>query len=351
MKFNLILVLLLSINSCKPYSITNESHKLTSEGDYLKVTYGGEADSVVFKMYNALELTLKEYSDNQFSGELEIPGIDTSKFGYQLEVYKKNEMDILVKHKLQPSSTDEHFIWVGPNCNAFFIKADTLEGELITKSIYSNSLNEDRPITIYNPKKFYDDTPIVYMADGQVVEQYAPYVDDLISRNLISPVKLVGIHSSKYRNTEYFYRVIKKDRFNNHAHFFLNESIAKMEQELDNWGGERYLYGVSNGAAFCLYASIIKPELFDEIIAFSAGGGLYDLYTDIKPKDQFSPSYYMAAGRYEKGFLNSTKLFRDILESNNYEVSFKELISGHDYNAWRIEFLEYLEKTFSYEPN
>lgn len=348
-KLSIILLLGLCI-CCKHYSVSNASHKLSSAGDYLKVSYTEKADSVVFKMFDAIELPLTKYGDNQFSGEIKIAGLDSAIFSYVFEAFEmgKDSFENLnpVRHPLDGLS-----IWIGSKCDASYAESDELAGELIQNTIYSNSLEEDRDITIYTPKEFKDDTPMIYFADGQMVKQYAPYVDNLISENLIRPIMLVGVHSGGYRSSEYIYQVEKEDRFGLHADFFLKEVAEKIEQDLENWSGDKYLYGVSNGAAFCLYASMIEPKLYKSIIVSSGVGGLYDLYKHIKPKEQSSPSYYMTAGRYDDLSFKQTKFFAEILKKNNYKVKFKELISGHDYNAWRIEFLVYLEEKFAYNPS
>ncbi len=54
----------------------------------------------------------------------------------------------------------------------------------------------------------------------------------------------------------------------------------------------------------------------------------------------------MGAGRYEEGIFNDNRNFVQKLKANKINVEFKEFVSGHDYNVWRIEFLEYLEKRF-----
>lgn len=134
MKLSLILIVGLCL-SCKPYSITNESHKLTSEGDYLKVSYGGEEDSVVFKMFQALELTLKKNNEIEFSGEIEIPGLDSAIFSYVIDTYKKSDdgsFDNLDSD--QSLNTEDVFIWKGSKCDATFGKAENLKGELEVKA-------------------------------------------------------------------------------------------------------------------------------------------------------------------------------------------------------------------------
>jgi len=54
----------------------------------------------------------------------------------------------------------------------------------------------------------------------------------------------------------------------------------------------------------------------------------------------------MGAARYEENFFSDNIKFVQKLKAKNIDVEFKEFISGHDYNVWKFEFLQYLEKRF-----
>ena len=54
----------------------------------------------------------------------------------------------------------------------------------------------------------------------------------------------------------------------------------------------------------------------------------------------------MGAGRYEERIFNDNLEFLEVMKENDIKFDFKEFVSGHDYNVWRIEFLEYLENRF-----
>ncbi len=58
------------------------------------------------------------------------------------------------------------------------------------------------------------------------------------------------------------------------------------------------------------------------------------------------PKFYMGAGRYEESIFKGNIEFLAVMKDNDIKVNFKEFVSGHDYNVWRIEFLEYLESRF-----
>ena len=57
---------------------------------------------------------------------------------------------------------------------------------------------------------------------------------------------------------------------------------------LEDWKGKRYMYGVSNGGAFCMYAGINYPDLFEEVIAFSTADYISEMIQPIKSVGLYS---------------------------------------------------------------
>ena len=98
-----------------------------------------------------------------------------------------------------------------------------------------------------------------------------------------------------------------------------------------------------------MHEGINNPGAFSEIIAFSTADYISELARWLNPiKFTFDayPKFYMGAGRYEESIFKSSAEFVDVLKANEVDVDFKEFISGHDSNVWRIEFLEYVENQF-----
>jgi enterochelin esterase-like enzyme len=99
----------------------------------------------------------------------------------------------------------------------------------------------------------------------------------------------------------------------------------------------------------CMHAGLNHPNIFEEIIAFSTADYISPMAQWINPvKFKFDeyPKFYMGAGKYETSIFNNNVEFFDKLKENEIQVKFKEFVSGHDSNVWRIEFLEYLENRF-----
>lgn len=327
----------------------------------LVVTYSGDADMVQFKMFEGIHQLLKKDSINGiFKGVFDILNLKEAIFSYNIIVHKKDSSGKMIEQQPEsqfiqlnqkvPTDTDRRFLWIGENRKGDFLKNDTLTGTMQTKMLTSELLNGSRELTIYTPEIVKPNTPHIYFTDGSDVEYYASYVDKLISTGKIIPIKLIGIHASlSNRYQEYVYKVEDNKLFTNHEQFIYNKVIPDIEKEIQNWNGNRYIYGVSNGAAFCMHAGLNHPTVFEEIIAFSTADYISPIAQMLSPitftNDKY-PRFYMGAGRYETIIFSDNIKFLETMKDKNINVEFKEFISGHDSYVWRIEFLEYLEKRF-----
>lgn len=327
----------------------------------LIVNYNGDADVVQFKMFEGLSQFLKkDTSTGAFEGSLEIPNLSDAIFTYEIVVHKKDTLGQLLE--LEPKShliklnqnsairKKDRFIWIGKNRKGDYLENEELTGSLTTKGIISEFLVEEREVTVYTPAEVDSKIPHIYFTDGSVVSDYAPFIDRLISAKKIRPVKLIGIHSSSSnRYAEYVQGGNDNELFRKHEKFVYKEVLNTIEKEIENWEGKRYLFGFSNGAAFCMHAGLNYPNVFEEIIAFSTADYISPMARMMNPinfKFREYPRFYMGAGRYETSIFKHNIKFLEYMNDNDIQVNFKDFVSGHDYNVWRIEFLEYLENRF-----
>mgnify|MGYP006273043001 CR=1 FL=1 len=380
---NLLTIIVFVILSFSCQSNTDRTEQETVD-EILTISYTGDADVVQFKMFEGLSQVLKQDSANgDFMFVLEIPNLNEAIFTYDIVVHKKDSLGRMVE--LEPNTTliklndndaiekGDQFLWIGKNRKDIFLENVELTGSLITKRITSEFLKEEREITVYTPKEVSSKIPLIYFTDGSVVNSYVPYIEHLISTNRIKPVKLIGIHSSSSnRYEEYVKGSTNNEQFRKHQQFFYEEVVKTIEAEIEKWEGKRYLFGFSNGGAFCMHEGINNPNKFEEIIAFSTADYIKDpksllseedlkrietLDTEAKEeilqyqkpiefKFEKYPRFYMGAGRYEKSIFKDNLEFLEVMKGNDIEVDFKEFVAGHDYNVWRIEFLEYIETRF-----
>jgi enterochelin esterase-like enzyme len=334
----------LTLLSCEESSHEFYGHQLEVGGDILKIRYNGEGDVVQFKMFEGLDLILKQNKKGIFEGQLSIPDINNAIFSYDLLVHKKEASGKMIKVPYGPVDPDQQrFYWIGKNRNIDYNKSASLEGKVVQDSVESIYLWESRDISIYYPPTISDDTPIIYFTDGSVVADYAPYVDELIKQKKIAPVILIGVHSStENRYQEYVNHGVDNELFLKHESFFYEEVLPKYEKEA--WKSKRYLYGFSNGGAFSMYNGINHPEKFEKIIAYSTADYISEMISPIEFKFDKYPEFIMGAGRYEESIFNDNTDFVEKMKANNIDVEFKELISGHDSFVWKMEFLKFLEE-------
>ena len=359
MKYLLKKILIIGLlSSC--HSCADQTHP-RGPREKLVIHYAGDADDVEFKMLGGpSQVLVRDSLSGDFEGAIEIPSLEEAIFTYEIGLYKKDSMGKM--RELEPDQTliklndrdaikkRDRFIWIGKKRKGEYETNEELVGSLVTESIASKFLGEERRITVYTPREVSSKVPLIYFTDGGIVEIYAPYIDYLISTNRIQPIVLIGVHSSRSnRYKEYVKGVGTNELFRKHQAFFYKEVLAVEESKIKDWRGQRYLYGYSNGAAFCMHEGINNPGAFSEIIAFSTADYISELARWLNPiKFTFDayPKFYMGAGRYEESIFKSSVEFVDVLKANEVEVDFKEFISGHDSNVWRIEFLEYVENQF-----
>jgi enterochelin esterase-like enzyme len=346
------------ISSC--FSISGQTNK-NIESNRLSILYSGEADFVQFQMLEGLTEDLKQDSINgDFKGVLEISNLNDAIFTYDIVVYKNDSLDQMKElvpninsiklNQINAIVEGDKFLWKGKNREENYITNKDFKGKIITKLISSKYLLEEREITVYTPEKVSTKIPHIYITDGQVVKSYAPYIDFLISTNKIEPIKLIGIHSSiSNRHQEYVIGNENNELFKRHHDFVFKEVIDSIENKIDNWKGERYLFGFSNGAAFCIYAGLNNPTVFKEIIAFSTSDYISPFAQSINSiefKFEHYPIFYIGAGKFEESIFKDNIEFSEVMKNNGIQFNFKIFNSGHDYNVWRIEFLNYIKEHF-----
>lgn len=338
-----------------------EKSEQNTDNQKLTIEYNGEADVVQFKMFEGLHSILtKDSLSNSFTVVLEVPNLEEAIFTYDIITHRQDSTKKMIEFEPDSRSIkmnrkdaiidDDQFIWVGEGRQAEYTKNVNISGELSTKYFSSEYLKEERELTVYIPKGMKTDTPHIFFTDGNAVEYYSPYVDELITSGEIKPIKLIGIHSSySNRYEEYVKQDNENEIFKNHENFVFNEILVYDEEDDQKWNGKRYMYGFSNGAAFCMYSGLNYPNTFEEIIAFSTVDYISSMAQSMNPirfDHNKYPKFYMGAGRYEsRTFSDNIKFVKD-MEDQKIQVEFKEFVAGHDYNTWRIEFLEYVVKRF-----
>lgn len=104
---------------------------------------------------------------------------------------------------------------------------------------------------------------------------------------------------------------------------------------------ERYLYGVSNGAAFVIESALTIEKYFNTVLPFSTAGYIGPTYDSLIFDLEEYPSFHIAVGRQEESIYNANVGFVQNLVNNNIDVEFIIKETGHDGNMWLEEFITF----------
>ncbi len=237
------------------------------------------------------------------------------------------------------------------------------KSHLFYDTLYSESMKEDRKLTIYLPKGFKEGKsyPVVYMADGQLfTRSYRYSLDSLIESKSIPKIVVVGVHSDEtlipgmgleYRNFEYIKNLHGgKDTLNKlfapHFQFFTREVIdyAQTKYSVSEKPEDRVFYGVSNGADFGVTVAQEQPNLMDMYILCSIIAGSKEPFNWSKVD---APKFYISCGEQEDEVVQNEAIrLAEYLKSKSIPFEQIRFEGGHDRKKWENQFIQTLSKCF-----
>jgi len=222
-------------------------------------------------------------------------------------------------------------------------KKDNLNGQLETIELFSNSLNQNRDLTVFTPKEG-NSNKILYFTDGIIVADIAKSISPLIDYDIIQPIVLVGVHSDyEYRSQEYVKYDDYKELFENHFEFFTNEVPNFLEKKGTTIS--RYLFGFSNGADFCNYIGIHYPEWTTKIIAMS-GVAYFPIMIDKKEINIEYPDFILSSGIDENLSAKNLQL-KENLNQTGAGATYEEHQGGHEYKIWKERIIDFIVWEFN----
>ena len=229
------------------------------------------------------------------------------------------------------------------------------ESRLENFTFYSKSLEELREITVYFPDSFAEEYTynVIFCTDGQFIDEYYKHkLDSLFEMKTVIPFVIVGVNSNEkqipnsileYRNFEYLESNSSNNpdlnsRFKKHLTFFVSEVDEYVEKELKLKIGNKYFYGVSNGAGFGVSMSKYYPELFSKYILYSMAG---ENYKNLKWNGNQYPFFIIRCGDKEpEPFIEGSKKLSKYLTKKHYKHLFEIFNGGHKREDWLNLFIE-----------
>ncbi len=226
-------------------------------------------------------------------------------------------------------------------------------GRTPTVELDSQALGAPRKVTLYLPPAPPPATgyPVIYMADGQMLDSYIPLVDALIRRGVIRPVMLVGAWfgvdpaaptSSTLRQHEFLKRQ-DPAAYGRHEAFILDEVVPLAEGRYHASGRpqDRMLFGFSNGADWALTLAADHPGFAGNVAAFSRSR-----LSDPRFEAATAPRLFLEAGRYEPAFFKPTEQLCRDAQAAGVTCRFAPYYAGHDTAAWQAELAKVLVAVF-----
>jgi len=240
--------------------------------------------------------------------------------------------------------------WIGT-------QPDVPKGTLSNEKIRSDSLKEERSVSIYTPAG-YDPKGgsygLLVLFDGQDYRGLVPIptiLDNLVAAKKIRPLVaiLVDNPSEESRNRDL-------ECYPPFADFLAKELVP--------WARQRYRFsaepertivgGASLGGLTAAYCALRYPEVFGNVLSQSGAFSYFPRWDDQEENDtspfgwlirQFVTTrklpirFYLEAGLFEndcpEALLTQNRRMRDVLEAKGYSVVYSEFAGGHEYLSWR----------------
>jgi enterochelin esterase-like enzyme len=245
----------------------------------------------------------------------------------------------------------------GINAPSLPPRNQVLQGSYAVHSFESASLGESRDIHLYLPPDYDDEQiyPVIYMADGQSLESYAPMIDYLISHGEIAPLIVVGIASADFQNNvnvrgEEYVHGRNPEHYAKHRIFF-NEEVpewAETYYSVSREREDRTVFGISNGGLYAVAMNLHYPERYGTVFAFSAGASLGFEPLAIKRENLELPlRVYGIAGTLEPIFHETTSDFIAAYSEAGADAVFFEQVAGHEGAMWEVELYNALRWRFA----
>ena len=256
----------------------------------------------------------------------------------------------------RPDDTLE--VWRGPHAPPAPPALDPPPAWLHRLTVSSRALGESRIVYVYAPPRRRAPYPVIYMADGQSVPDYARIVHGLAAAGLAKEVVLIGLEpgaagmkpgsgaEDQARKQEYLFDFPDgADRFARHERFLLDEVMPMAERDYGASADPRLraVLGYSNGGAWALEMGARHPATFAGVVALSSG------WTKALPLLETASAgrVYLGYGLYEAGQgRDPAREAAAVLSKRVDSLRLEVRVAGHSDRAFADQFGEALPWLF-----
>jgi enterochelin esterase-like enzyme len=313
------------------------------EGDVLTFVHRSEGETV--QLTGGIQLPMQRIPDTDlWVLRLRMAGWDRAFVSYAF----------FEPAQLKAGTRLEFRDWRGPNAPPEPEEAKELKGRIERRSFRSEALDQERQLTVYLPPNApASGLPAFFMADGGGCEGMAKVLEPLILAGKVRPVAIVGVHSGENLNApgehkfELDHRAMEylpgAPRYEAHMRFFADEVPAWATREfgISARREDRVVFGFSNGGSFSAGAVLERPHVFGAAIPMSVGAPP----RRERPEGPL-PAMHFVAGVLEAPFVAGTTVAYEQAKSFGAETSMTLYVAGHDWEMWRLAFVEFAPKLF-----
>jgi enterochelin esterase-like enzyme len=186
-----------------------------------------------------------------------------------------------------------------------------------------------RTAAVYQPIAGDGVLPVVYFHDGTLmIERGVPQIlDRLVQSGRLRPIAAVFVDP-----------VSRADDYKANPEFrewFVNVLLPRIERPTLSQPRTRAVVGVSRGAAAALDLAWNHPDLFSRCGLLIPSTSPTDLATQIARAPPRPIRFSIVAARYDVQWLAEAQALREVLDSRDYALSYREVPEGHNVQTWR----------------
>lgn len=209
-----------------------------------------------------------------------------------------------------------------------------------------------REVYLYQPpvKK---PVPLLLVYDGVDYLQRAMLnviVDNLIYKKRIQPIAMVFLQNGdERRGVEY---ACSDATLMTIEHSILPFAAKKLNLlDIKKNRGAYGVLGASFGGLMSIYTGLRMPDIFGKVISqsgvFESEGRDFVALDLIRAKQAREIKIWMDIGHYD-WLLEGNRRLQPLLQENEYHVTYREFVGGHNYTVWRDEVWRGLENMFGF---
>jgi len=304
-------------------------------------------------------IPFQRISTNQW--KLDIDLVSDAYIEYCFYVGKRRISDPLNSNKTPNGLGKFNNFFCMPDHKSFVIPTNTslpdFQGKIERQSVstFGTIYGKSRNVSIYSPKFYSSDTPILIVLDGQDYLDRAKIneiVDYLIITKQIPPIIMALVDSIPVSRT------LEYTCSESNLIFLIEFVIPMVESKLglnpiNHHPGSYGILGASFGGLFSVYAGLRCPQIFGKVIsqsgAFTGQEHPFVVWDLLNLSQKINFDLCIDVGLFEPLLKTNSTFYENIRRKSSKKLDFSVFPAGHNYPAWRDELSKCLKFMYSEE--